>query len=82
MPTEHVTSSPDTGAQVAPGVEVVAVAALTRAGRVSVMVTLVASDGPLLWAVSRQVTVWPATTGFGTTVLVSDRSACEAVGST
>src|SRR5689334_4957721 len=47
----------------------------TPAGRLSVTWTLVALEGPALCAVSVYVSSWPAGTGSGESVLVSERSA-------
>ena len=49
---------------------------VTLLGSVSVTVTPVASDGPLLVTVSVYVIVCPATTGSGESVFAIDRSAC------
>ena len=50
------------GAQVAPGVAVVATTPVTLAGTVSVMVTPWASEGPSLRAVRVKLIAWPAVT--------------------
>ena len=47
----------------------------TVAGKVSVSITPVASDGPLLETLSEYVRVCPTTTGSGKAVLEMDRSA-------